>query len=197
METRGRRAARAAGPVEIPPSQAVAAEGPGQTMPTEAPGPILPAEGQDQILPAEARDEIPAEPAAAPASEAVMPSLPPAPALGAPPAGPGQFGGEALAALEESRVALAAGLEALSEEVAGLARCGIDTTARTAIEMLAVKTLSDAIAVNAGFARTSYETWVGAAARFCELGAKLAADSSRPLLVRLGGGRVANDRDRV
>jgi hypothetical protein len=151
-------------------------------MPAEAPGPVVPAEGSS---------ELPAEPAPAATDAVVPPGSPAAAVLGARRDDPG---GDALAALEESRIALASGLEALSEEAAGLARRGIDTAARAAIQMLAVRTLSDAVAVNAGFARTSFDTWIGAAVKFSELGAKLAADSSRPFLARLGDGWIASYR---
>lgn len=104
------------------------------------------------------------------------------------------FGRETLSTLAESRLALATGFEALSEEVAGLARCGIDTAARTAIEMLAVRTVSDAVAVNAGFVRASFDNWIGRSARFSELAARLAADSSRLFLERLGNSWIGVSR---
>ncbi len=88
--------------------------------------------------------------------------------------------------LVEYRAALTHGLDALSKEAAALARDGIEVTARTAIDMLAVRTLSDAMAVNAGFARASFDNWIGGSARFSELGAKLAVESWHPLLARLG-----------
>ncbi len=114
------------------------------------------------------------------------PISPEMPGLGAAREEVADFGRETLATLAESRLVLATGFEALSEEIAGLARCGIDTAARTAIEMLAVRTVSDAVAVNAGFVRASFDNWIGRSARFSELGARLAADSSRLFLARLG-----------
>jgi hypothetical protein len=53
------------------------------------------------------------------------------------------FGREAFAAFVQSQTAVARGLEALSAEMAGLALSGIDAAARTATDMLGVKTLSD------------------------------------------------------
>jgi hypothetical protein len=99
---------------------------------------------------------------------------------------PGDIGRETLTMLAECRAALTHGLDALSKEAAVLARGGIEVTARTAIDMLAVRTLSDAMAVNSGFARASFDNWIGGSARFSELGAKLAAESWRPFLARLG-----------
>jgi hypothetical protein len=85
------------------------------------------------------------------------------------------------AALAESQAALARGLEALSAEMAGLALSGMNVLARTATKMLAVKTLSDAIEVNAGFTCSSLETLVDSSAKLSELGVKLAAETSEPL----------------
>ena len=76
---------------------------------------------------------------------------------------------------------MARGFDALSEEMAGLARCGIQTVTRTAIEMLAVKSFSDAIAVNVSFARASFDNWIRGSVKFSELGVKLAVESSRPI----------------
>jgi hypothetical protein len=52
--------------------------------------------------------------------------------------------------------------------------------------MLAVKTLSDAIEVNAGFTSSSFEALFGGSAKLSELGAKLAAEASQPILTHLG-----------
>jgi Phasin protein len=81
---------------------------------------------------------------------------------------------------------LARGLEALSTEMAGLALSGIDAAARTATDMLGIKTLSDAIEVNAGLTCSSFDTLVGGSAKLSELGIKLAAEASQPILTQLG-----------
>lgn len=164
METKGKRTARTAAPVGILGPAVVAAE---------APNEILVAKVTELAAPEASRTEPPS-------------GSPPLSALSAEPGDRSQIANQALAALAESRAALARGLDALSEEVAGLTRCGIDAAARTAIEMLAVKTLSDAIAVNAGFARSSFDNWINGSAKFSELGVKLAVESSRPFLARLG-----------
>ena len=100
------------------------------------------------------------------------------------------FGREAFAAVVQSQAAVARGLEALSAELAGLALSGIDAAARTATDMLAVKTLSDAMEVNAGFARSSFDALVGSSAKLSELGTKLAAEASQPILTQLGKGWI-------
>ena len=100
------------------------------------------------------------------------------------------FGHGAFAAVVLSQAAVARGLEALSAELAGLALSSIDAAARTATDMLAVKTLSDAIEVNAGFTRSSFDALVGGSAKLSELGARLAAEASQPILTQLGKGWI-------
>jgi Phasin protein len=96
--------------------------------------------------------------------------------------------GDGLVALTRSQAALARGLGALSVEFTGLVLSGIQTAARTAAEMLRIKTLSDAIEVNAGFACRSVEALVGGSAKLSELGMKLAAETSEPILAEFGKG---------
>jgi len=99
-----------------------------------------------------------------------------------------EFNRAAFDAVVESQAAVARGLEELSAELARLARSGIDAAARSATDMLAVKTLSDAVEVNAGFTRTSLDALVGGSAKLSELGARLAAEASQPILTQLGKG---------
>lgn len=99
------------------------------------------------------------------------------------------FRDEAQSALAETRRVLADGVQALSEELAGLARRGIDTAARAAIGVLGARNLADAIAVNTGFAGASFGNWAGSAVKLSELGIRFADECSRPLVDRLGGGR--------
>jgi hypothetical protein len=101
-----------------------------------------------------------------------------------------RFGREALAALAESQAAMARGLEAMSDEMAGLTRSGIDIAARSATEMLGVKTLSDAFKVNALYARDSLDSLLDGSAKLSGLGIKLVAESSRPILTQLGQGWI-------
>jgi len=70
--------------------------------------------------------------------------------------------------------------------MARMALSGIDTAARTATQMLSVKTLSDAIAVNAGFTCSSFDTLVGGSAKLSELGVRVAAEAAQPFLSQLG-----------
>jgi Phasin protein len=167
METKGKRSGRIARPPKNPIPQAAPAETPIQIQPHEAAEPDLAVAPSPRDLVVQRVSSL-------------------APAISARRGELVDFGNGALAAMEESRAAMARGFDALSEEMAGLARCGIDTVTRTAIEMLAVKSFSDAIAVNASFARASFDNWIGGSAKFSELGVKLAVESSRPFLAHLG-----------
>ena len=167
MGTKGKRSGRIAAPPENPIPQAVPSETPIQIQPQAAADPDL--------VMAPSRPDVAVQ---------RLPSL--VPTTSATLGRPAYFAGKALVAAEESRAAVARGFDALSEEMAALARSGIDTVTRTAIEMLAVKSFSDAVAVNASFARASFDNWIGGSAKFSELGVKLAVESSRPFLTHLG-----------
>lgn len=108
-------------------------------------------------------------------------SAAPAPAMAARAEDVADFAREAYEAFAQSQEAMARGFEAFGLEIVGLARTGIDRAAKTASEMLAVKTLSDALDVNAGFARDSFDTFVEGSTRLSELGIKLAREAAQPL----------------
>jgi hypothetical protein len=183
METKGRRSLRASGPAEAPaPFKPV--EGPApETRPSET-EPPKPAE-----LLVEAGKSMETAVDLAAAATTAAPAL----SIGALPPGPKspnpeflrRHEGNAAAALAQSQAALARGLEALSAEMAGMALSGMNVLGRTATKLLAVKTLSDAIEVNAGFTCSSLETLVGGSAKLSELGVKLAAETSQPLFGQL------------
>jgi hypothetical protein len=183
METKGRRSLRASGTTE-----------PGSIKPTEVPVPeIRPTEAEPAISvnpaaaaarPAETAIDLVASAAAASMNPTIGP-LPPAPNTAAA-ADIGTPAGEAAAALAQSQAALARGLEALSAEMAGLALSGMNVVTRTATKLLAVKTLADAIEVNAGFTCSSFDTLVGGSAKLSEIGVKLAAETCQPWLSQIG-----------
>jgi hypothetical protein len=187
METKGRRTVRASGATEAPAPP---------LKPVEAPPPANGASEAEPPKPAEMLVE-PGKSAETAVDLAVAAATaPPTPSIGAlAPAprsanldSPKHFEGDASAALAQSQAALARGLEALSAEMAGMALSGMNVLARTATKMLAVKTLSDAIEVNAGFTCSSFETLVGGSAKLSELGVKLAAETSQPLFGQLARG---------
>jgi hypothetical protein len=96
------------------------------------------------------------------------------------------FGSQNFAAFIQAQTALARGLQALSTEMAGLTLSGIDTAARMATDMLAVKTIADAIEVNAGFTKRNVDTLIGGSAKLSELSVKVASEASQPILTQLG-----------
>lgn len=83
------------------------------------------------------------------------------------------------------------GWEALSEELASYACRSIDIAARTAIDMLGVKTWSDAVAVNTALACSGIEEWLDSSAKISAAGLDLAAESVKPFLGGLPGIRNA------
>ena len=176
MESKGRRAVRAAAPGAIPAETVnLAATSPDAGKPVEGPA--------QEFVP-----EPPVEVAAPVVTVAAPPRVDTLAAAAKKASGEevADFGREVFAALVQSQTALARGLEAMSVEVTGLAISGIDTATRTATDMLGVKTLSDAIEVNAGFTRSSFDALVGGSAKLSELGMKLATDASQPILAQLG-----------
>lgn len=188
METRGRRALRGPGPIDAPVEPGNPAAAPGSAIGSdEAAG--QPPTAADILAEAATPAETALNLVAAAANAPLEPSIGPvAPTTDTPPGDLAVFDRGAFAAMAQSQSALANGLEALSAELAGLAVAGIDTAARTAGKMLAVKTLSDAIDVNAGFACSSLDALVGGSAKLSALAIRVAAETSRPLLSQLGKG---------
>lgn len=184
MESKGRRAPRAAGPVAAPGE-------PVQTIELQAAG-VGPAESPSEpaTLPGEAAEnaETVRDVVTAAETEAAQTGLAPfAPAAKAEvPADRPLVERNPFAALAQSQAALTRGWGVLSAELAGMALSGIDTAARTATQMLSVKTLSDAIAVNAGFTCSNFDTLVGGSTKLSELGVKLASEATQPFLSQLG-----------
>lgn len=187
METKGRRSLRVSGPTGGPAASFKPVEAP---APANGPSEAEPPKPVEQLVEAAKSTETAVDLVTAAATAAPTPSVGPLPT--APKAANtdflGHFEGDAAAALAQSQAALARGLEALSAEMAGLALSGMDVLARTATKLLAVKTLSDAIEVNAGFTCSSLETLVGGSAKLSELGVKLAAETSQPLFGQLARG---------
>jgi hypothetical protein len=174
METKGRRGLRAAAPGAIPAEVDAPAKTPiGAVKPVE------------ERMPAEAPADLPMAPTgpmAAPSRERAVTAS----AACAFSDVFADFGSQNFAAFIRAQTALARGLEALSAEMAGLTLSGIDSAARTATEMLAVKTIADAIEVNAGFSKRNFDTLIGGSAKLSELGVKLASEASQPILTQLG-----------
>jgi hypothetical protein len=93
---------------------------------------------------------------------------------------------DSLAALAKSQAALARGMTALGFEIAGLALSEFDAASRAATRLLAVRTLSDAMALQADYARSSLAAAFAGVSRLSQLGVKLAADAAEPLVAQFG-----------
>jgi hypothetical protein len=163
MESRGRRTPRMAAPTgSAPPQPAPEAE------------PIR-------------LDKLVEEPAAPP--EMIVERISPTPAPLArpqPPAATVDSRRDIFDIVAESRAAVARGVESISDEMASFARHSIDATAHAAIEMLKVRTWAQAMALNTGYVRTGFDQWLDSSAKVSELGVKLAAESSKPFVIKFG-----------
>jgi hypothetical protein len=98
------------------------------------------------------------------------------------------YGQQAWAALAEAQAAAARGFEALVGEINTLTRSEMAAATNSATAMLGVKTLAEAVEVNLGYARRSFDALIGSSAKLSEIGVKAAADASRPILTRFGSG---------
>ena len=96
------------------------------------------------------------------------------------------YGQQSWAALAEAQAAAVRGFEAFIGEMSDFTRSEMAAAANTATAMLGVKTFADAVEINLGFARRSFDAMIGSAAKLSEIGAKAAAEASRPILSRLG-----------
>jgi hypothetical protein len=140
---------------------------------------------------------LPAKTASAPQPEAVpfeapAPAFAPASMKSTGPAGAAAsddifaYGQQSWAALAEAQAAAARGFEAFVGEMTSFTRSEMAAAANTATAMLGVKTFAEAVEVNLGFARRSFDAMIGSAAKLSEIGAQAAAEASRPILSRFG-----------
>jgi hypothetical protein len=196
MESKSRRTPRLAASVEDRPPAATRAAPQPAVAPPEPPvasQPALP-QAESAAVPPSAAPEDPAR--AAPVADCVEDPAPPA-ALALPPmplvvqpapAIAAETSDDMFSAIAQSRAALARGLESIGNEVASFARHSLDASAQAAIQLLEAKTWADAVAVNSGFARTSFDYWLGSTAKVSELGIRLVIDWSKPLASEFGKG---------
>jgi len=143
---------------------------------------------QSEGLEAAAAEPVPSPPPASPPKPAPAPAM-----VAAPPRAAGAdnvfaYGQEAWAALAEAPSAAARSCEALLGELNTLTRSEFAAAADSATAMLGVKTLAEAVEINLGYARRSFDALIGSSAKLSEIGVKAAADTSRPILTRLGNG---------
>ena len=90
-------------------------------------------------------------------------------------------------AFAEAQAALARGFEAIAVEIAGMTRSGIAAASDAAIALLAARTFSEAVDINAGLARRGVDAVIEGSAKLSDIGVKAAGEASRPMLARLGG----------
>jgi hypothetical protein len=129
-----------------------------------------------------------------PPFEAPLPAPAPAPALIKPAAATAAapsddmfaYGQQSWAALAEAQAAAVRGFEALLGEMTTFTRSEMAAAANSATAMLGVKNFTEAVEVNLGYARRSFDALIGSAAKMSEIGAKVAAETSKPILSRLG-----------
>lgn len=128
--------------------------------------------------------------ALAAAEEALVhaPESPPAPTATARPAADdlGALGPDAWTAFVKSQMALARGLAAIGVEMAGLARSGIDASARAASGLLTARTPTDAIRLQTEYVRSSLGAAITGSARLSNLGIRIAAETAEPLVLQFG-----------
>ena len=90
------------------------------------------------------------------------------------------------AAWTESQSAVARGFEALATELTAMTRTGIAAATDAAKALIGAKTFAEAVEINAGLARRSFDAAIGGAAKISEIGVKAATEASRPILNSLG-----------
>lgn len=95
---------------------------------------------------------------------------------------------QAWAAMTEAQTAAARGFEAMLAELSTFAKSEFAAATEGATALLGARTLSEAVEVNLGYARRSFDALVGSSAKLSEIGAKTASDASRPIVSRLSEG---------
>ena len=99
------------------------------------------------------------------------------------------YGQQSWAALAEAQAAAMRGFEALLGEMTTFTRSEMAAAAHSATAMLGVKNFTEAVEVNLGYARRSFDALIGSAAKMSEIGAKAAAEASKPMLSRFENGK--------
>jgi hypothetical protein len=93
---------------------------------------------------------------------------------------------DAWAAFSEMQVALARGFAEIAVEMTGITQSGIAAATDAATAMLGVRTLAEAVEINAGLIRHRADAMIEGSVRLSEIGVKAVSEASRPLLARLG-----------
>ena len=131
--------------------------------------------------PAEPVAEVIAEPPA-PVAQAALEIVP---KLAEPPA---DSVNDPWAAFTEAQAVLGRGFEEIAVEVAGMTRSGIAAVADAALALFGVRTLSEAVEINALLARRGIDAMIDGSAKLSEIGVKAVSEASQPIVSRLGEG---------
>ena len=77
-------------------------------------------------------------------------------------------------------------MEGIAVEVTVLTRSGMAAAADAGLALLGVRTISEAVEINASLARRGVDAMIEGSARLSEIGVKAVSEASRPILSRLG-----------
>jgi hypothetical protein len=89
-------------------------------------------------------------------------------------------------AFTEAQAVLGRGFEEIVGEIAGMTRSGIAAVADAAVDLLGVRTFSEAVEINALLARRGIDAMIDGSAKLSEIGVKAVSEASQPMLSRLG-----------
>lgn len=92
--------------------------------------------------------------------------------------------GDSWSAFAEAQAVLARGFEEFVAEVTGRAGSGIAAAADAAVALIGVRTLSEAIEINATLARRTLDAMIEGSTKLSEIGVKAVSEASRPVLSR-------------
>jgi hypothetical protein len=86
------------------------------------------------------------------------------------------------AAISESQSAVTADFTALVFEMNGLAHANLTAASESMAALFAAKSLADAVEIQLGFARRSFDALVDGSTKLGEIGLRLANDAAKPML---------------
>jgi hypothetical protein len=94
------------------------------------------------------------------------------------------LGRENLAAMTKANLALTEGMQAVSQEIFGLAQLSIARAAKTASALLAARTLDELVEVSSAHTRANFETLAERTAKLGEMGVSIATETLAPFVAR-------------
>lgn len=94
------------------------------------------------------------------------------------------LGRENLAAMTKANLALNEGMQAVSQEIFGLAQLSIASAAKTATALLAARTLDEWVEVSGAHARSNLQTLAERTAKLGEMSLTIASEALAPFVAR-------------